>query len=68
MKKVQALKKMTTDDLRKKLSLLRDKTRTLRFKLQGSKSGNVKEEKNLKKEIARLLTFLNQRQHENQDQ
>jgi ribosomal protein L29 len=63
MKKVQALKKMTDGDLEKKLVSLRENLRALRFRLEGSKSKNVKEEKGLKKDIARALTFLRERKY-----
>lgn len=47
------------DDLKNKLILLQESLRILRFKSQGSRSKNVKEEKNLKKQIARILTEIN---------
>ncbi len=50
---------MTDEELRKKLSELQERKRALQFKTEGAKSKNVKESKNLRKEIARVLTELN---------
>ncbi len=38
---------------------LQEKLRVLRFNANGSKSKNVKESNNIKKQIARILTDLN---------
>ena len=58
-KKKENLKIENNDDLKNKLILLQESFRVLRFKSQGSRSKNVKEEKNLKKHIARILTEIN---------
>ena len=58
-KKKENLKIENNDDLKNKLILLQESFRVLRFKSQGSRSKNVKEEKNLKKQIARILTEIN---------
>ena len=58
-KKKENLKIENNDDLKNKLILLQESLRILRFKSQGSRSKNVKEEKNLKKQIARILTEIN---------
>ena len=58
-KKKENLKIENNDDLKNKLILLQESLRVLRFKSQGSRSKNVKEEKNLKKQIARILTEIN---------
>ncbi|KKQ20322.1 MAG: hypothetical protein US45_C0030G0012 [Candidatus Nomurabacteria bacterium GW2011_GWA1_37_20] len=50
---------MKKDELAKKLALLRENARAIRFKAEGSKSKNVKELSTLKKDIARILTELN---------
>ena len=50
---------MGKEELQKKLILLREEIRVIIFKSEGSRSKNVKELKNLKKEIARVLTEIN---------
>jgi ribosomal protein L29 len=52
------LKEMKDADLEKKLGTLREEERSLRFKAEGARSKNVKHLKNLKKDIARILTAL----------
>lgn len=59
-KKMEKLKIMNKNDLNKKLVDLRESIRVLRFKTEGAKSKNVKEPATIKKEIARVLTLLNQ--------
>ncbi len=58
-KKQDKLKESTPDELKKKLGVLEEDLRTLRFKAQGAKSKNVKEGKALRREIAQVLTELN---------
>lgn len=53
------LKGMKGEELKKELSLLQENLRVLYFKAEGSKSKNVKESTNLKKQIARVLTEIN---------
>ncbi|MEK7190591.1 MAG: 50S ribosomal protein L29 [Patescibacteria group bacterium] len=62
-KKKENFKGMKKEELIKKLALLREEVRVIRFKAEGSKSKNVKELSTLKKQIARILTFINQKQH-----
>ena len=57
--KKENLKGMRKDELMKKLVLLRENARAVRFKAEGSKSKNVKELSAFKKDIARILTELN---------
>ena len=57
--KKENLKGMKKDELQKKLALLRENARIIRFKAEGSKSKNVKESAILRKEIARVLTEIN---------
>ena len=57
--KKENLKNMNADELSKKLAILRENARVLRFKAEGSKSKNVKEALTLRREIARILTELN---------
>lgn len=55
------LKNKNDADLTKALSEKREALRAFRFGIEGSKSRNVKEGKGLKRDIARILTELNQR-------
>ena len=48
-------------DLHKELAEKRKSLREFRFGVAGSKIKNIKEAKNLRKEIARILTELNAR-------
>ena len=59
-KKIEKLKAMNTGELAKKLSDLREEIRVLRFKGQGAKPKNVKALSSLRKDIARVLTHMNQ--------
>ncbi len=58
-KKKDNLKGMKKDELKKKLVILEEEVRVLRFKTEGSKSKNVKALFFLKKQIARVLTEIN---------
>ena len=60
-KKKENLKDMKESELLKKLAVLRENTRVIRFKTEGSKSKNVKELLFLRKDIARILTEVNAR-------
>jgi ribosomal protein L29 len=55
------LKDIKEDELKKKLDVLQEKARVIRFKAEGSKSKNVKELSSLKKQIARVLTEMNKK-------
>ena len=55
------LKGMKGEELKKELIDLEETLRVLRFKAQGSKSKNVKEAANLKKQVARILTEINKK-------
>ena len=57
--KKENLKGMKKSELEKKLAILRENARVIRFKAEGSKSKNVKELSALKKDIARILTAIN---------
>ncbi|MDE2400029.1 MAG: 50S ribosomal protein L29 [Patescibacteria group bacterium] len=59
-KNKENLKGMKEGELQKKLSTLQENLRVIRFKAEGSKSKNVKESGALKKQIAQILTELNQ--------
>lgn len=55
----RAEKEMKRNELEKKLALLQENVRVIRFKIEGSKSKNVKELATLRKDIARVLTGIN---------
>ena len=56
--KKENLKGMKRDELEKKLAVIREELRSIRFKAEGAKSKNVKAGASLKKQIARLLTEM----------
>jgi len=58
-KKKENLKGIDQIELEGKLVESRESLRNMHFKVEGSKSKNVKEIANLKKHIARILTELN---------
>ena len=60
-KKKENLKDVNKDELKTKLASLQEELRTLKFKVEGSKSKNVKALGGLKKEIARILTEINRK-------
>lgn len=51
-------KKQTTEELRRLVSENREKLQAFRFAMSGGKTKNVKEGRNLRKEIARALTEI----------
>lgn len=57
---VKELKSKTEKDLRKLLLIEREKLRSLKFDLAAGKVKNVKQARAIKKDIARILTILNQ--------
>lgn len=59
MAKKTDLKKYSVADLRKEIAEKREALRQFRFGTAGSRSRNTREGRNLRKEIARLLTALN---------
>ena len=60
-KNKENLKGMKKDELEKKLAILQESARVIRFKAEGSKSKNVKELGSLRKDIARVLTEINKK-------
>ncbi|OGD69309.1 50S ribosomal protein L29 [Candidatus Campbellbacteria bacterium RIFCSPLOWO2_01_FULL_34_15] len=54
--------KQNIDDLQKMLAEKKSALRAFRFGISGSKSKNVKEGSNLKKDIAKVLTELRKRE------
>ena len=57
-KKKDNLKEVKDTDLAKNLASLQEEIRAFRFKAEGSKSKNVKEEGKMKKQIARIFTQM----------
>lgn len=57
--KKENLKGMKENELLKKLAILQENVRVIRFKMEGSKPKNVKELSTLRKNIARILTEIN---------
>jgi ribosomal protein L29 len=58
---MQTLKDKKDSDIHKELAEKRKSLREFRFGVSGSKVKNIKEARNLKKHIARILTELNNR-------
>jgi large subunit ribosomal protein L29 len=58
--KIRELRQKTKKELQDTLNSLRDKLRELRFNLAGGKVKNIKEIHQIKKDIARALTLLNE--------
>ncbi len=56
--KITELKQKSKEELQKTLEDDREKLRQLRFDLSAGKVKNVREIRNVKKEIARILTLL----------
>ena len=50
---------MTREELLKRLSVLREDARIVRFKAENARSKNVKEPSALRREIAKVLTEMN---------
>ena len=59
--KIAELKTKPKEDLHKLLQDNREKLRLLRFDLASGKVKNVREIRGIKKDIARVLTLLNQK-------
>jgi len=52
------LKKAAPEDLKKQLADMRERLRVFRFEGEGSRRRNVREARNLRRDIARILTEL----------
>ncbi|MBU3964373.1 50S ribosomal protein L29 [Patescibacteria group bacterium] len=61
--KAKELKIKSEVELKKMIFSDREKLRSLRFNLAAGKVKNVKEIRNRKKDIAKILTILNQEKH-----
>ena len=57
--KKEKLNEVKGNESEKKLAVLRENVRIIKFKAEGSKSKNVKKLAVLRKEIARVLTVMN---------
>lgn len=55
----EEIKGLKPSELAKKLEVLKEEVRVIKFKAEGSRSKNVKELAVLKKQIARVLTEIN---------
>lgn len=60
-KKKEQFKGMKKEEIQKEVLALREKIRLIRFKAEGSKSKNIKEDLSLRKQVARALTIINQK-------
>ena len=58
--KLKELQEKTKDDLNKLLEVKREKLRELRFKDSNKQLKNVREIRSLRKDVAQILTFVNQ--------
>jgi len=58
---MSTFKEKNPSELKKVLQEKRDALRNFRFSVSGSKTRDVKEGKNIRKDIARILTELNRR-------
>ena len=63
--KAKELRQKPEKELQKLLQELREKLRKLRFDLVSGKVKNVREIRQTRKDIARILTILNERKKEN---
>jgi len=58
--KIKELREKNTDELKKLLAEKRESVRKLRFDISSKQIKNNKELKNTKKDIARILTLINE--------
>jgi ribosomal protein L29 len=63
--KMQDLEKKKDADLKKLLKEKRETYKNFRFGMSGTKTRNVKEGKDLRKDTAQILTEINKRKQEN---
>ena len=55
---IKELKQLSDEELKKKMEDAREKLRQMRFDLQAGKVKDVRDIRQIKKEIARILTLL----------
>ncbi|MGM0439237.1 MAG: 50S ribosomal protein L29 [Patescibacteria group bacterium] len=60
----EELREKKEDELKKLLSQKREKLQEVKFNLSSGRVKNVKEARNIKKDIARILTILNEGSYE----
>jgi len=58
--KIKDLRKLEIKDLNEKLTKLRNKSREFRFSIANNQLKNVRELRVVKKDIAKILTILNE--------
>lgn len=66
--KIRELRRKPIKELQETLINLRDKLRELRFNLAGGKVKNIKEIRQTKRDIARILTLLKEHETKKPDQ
>jgi len=66
MTKMADIQKKSDKDMRKTLAELRESLRVFRFGIAGSKIRNMREGRNLKRDIARHMTELTRRKRSTQ--
>lgn len=66
--KISELRQKTENELLKLLQGNRERLRALRFDLASGKIKNVREIRKIKKDIARILTLLNEQKAKNNEQ
>jgi len=66
--KALEIRKKNKEDIEKNLNELRKNLNELLFKLAANKLKNVREIRNMKKDIARLLTIIKEQKTENKEQ
>lgn len=66
--KIRELRRKPVKELQETLINLRDKLRELRFNLAGGKVKNIKEIRQTKRDIARILTLLKKHETKKPDQ
>lgn len=66
--KIRELRRKPIKELEETLINLRDKLRELRFNLAGGKVKNIKEIRQTKRDIARILTLLKEHETKKPDQ
>lgn len=59
--RTKELRQKTEKEMKQMLQTLREKARQLRFDLSSGKVKNVKELREVKKDIAKILTILNEK-------
>ena len=60
MKKTRELKNKSVEELQSDMSEKTEQLRVFRFNIAGSKTKNVRQGRSLRKNIARIKTFINQ--------